>query len=963
MRNLKRVLSLALASAMLFSMMVIGAGAADKKAADLTDMDKVVNKDAVNLMVDLKIIEGKPDGSFAPTETVDRATMAKLVYKVLQGDSDESVFKGTGALKDVTGHWAEGFINYCYSIGIIAGDGTGNFLPGTKVSTVGAAKMMLVALGYDAADRGYVNDSQWSVNIMKDAQSNGLLKGIDQKATDELTRDNAAQMLANTLFAKTRTPEYDRDMGEKYIKSYTVNPTTLGLETYGLMKYVLTVDEIKGSTRLSYSSVSPKVKTSNDSAKVITAATSKDSGLVYTADMVATNVAVYVKVTYELTNDSKEIDTVTYKSLYSSSLVAADTTVLGSSTDGTPINGYAPDATPAIKKDLTTKNSQNKGFIAELYKDGNDVKVTSILNGEVKSNGAATVHADVLAAAKTVGAVVELIDTKESGKADVVKVTVKKVATLTGDATTRTSNDVLEVKVPGVVGAFTEAANVVGYEGLKKDDVVLYTKVGDVYHIEKAAMVEGIVTATNKDGAIYVDGTYYPASGLVSNVLSGWDDWSNTYKFYLDNGKNVIKTEQVTNETSNQYAVILDAKWVEGSTLDASNYAQAKLLLSDGTTQVVTVSKMNGTTLNKDNKGAPLTDLKPDNSTIAYKFFTYLVDSDGKYELKTVSNTTVVKGNSITNNATNFDSSGSIGNSNTVFMVASKDGDKNVYKSYTGIANVPSATLTNASFDSAMITKDNVATYVFLNAKSVTGVASDATYFYVGDKDDYTYYPKTTSNTTAYYQYAGYIDGSEATIKTDELLSSNALYKVNTKNDAGIYTSFDEMTSKMVTGIKVASGGTLQTASDSKTYTYDSGTDVYFVNTDGEMSSGSGLSVDQTNQVLVLTDGKGFAETVYVIEVIGKTSAATVKYTVAGTAGTNIEVASGNASATGTVTGAANAKVVFTVESKEDATYTISSKEVTIPATGSSTVTVDLLSEDGKVTSKLTITVSATGSP
>ena len=41
MRNLKRVLSLALASVMLLGMMVIGAGAADKTAADLTDMDKV----------------------------------------------------------------------------------------------------------------------------------------------------------------------------------------------------------------------------------------------------------------------------------------------------------------------------------------------------------------------------------------------------------------------------------------------------------------------------------------------------------------------------------------------------------------------------------------------------------------------------------------------------------------------------------------------------------------------------------------------------------------------------------------------------------------------------------------------------------------------------------------------------------------------------------------------------------
>ena len=46
MRNLKRVLSLALASVMLLGMMVVGASAADKTYADLTDSDKITNQEA-----------------------------------------------------------------------------------------------------------------------------------------------------------------------------------------------------------------------------------------------------------------------------------------------------------------------------------------------------------------------------------------------------------------------------------------------------------------------------------------------------------------------------------------------------------------------------------------------------------------------------------------------------------------------------------------------------------------------------------------------------------------------------------------------------------------------------------------------------------------------------------------------------------------------------------------------------
>ena len=50
MRNLKRVLSLALAALMLMGMMVVGAGAASK---DFTDASEIKNVEAVDVMVAL----------------------------------------------------------------------------------------------------------------------------------------------------------------------------------------------------------------------------------------------------------------------------------------------------------------------------------------------------------------------------------------------------------------------------------------------------------------------------------------------------------------------------------------------------------------------------------------------------------------------------------------------------------------------------------------------------------------------------------------------------------------------------------------------------------------------------------------------------------------------------------------------------------------------------------------------
>ena len=88
MRNLKRALSLVLALVMVVGLMVVGAGAASYN--DLTDKDEIVNEDAVSMLVSLGVIEGKPDGSYAPQENVDRAQMAKMLSVIMNRSVDNS---------------------------------------------------------------------------------------------------------------------------------------------------------------------------------------------------------------------------------------------------------------------------------------------------------------------------------------------------------------------------------------------------------------------------------------------------------------------------------------------------------------------------------------------------------------------------------------------------------------------------------------------------------------------------------------------------------------------------------------------------------------------------------------------------------------------------------------------------------------------------------------------------------
>ena len=185
MKNLKKVLALGLALVMILGMFTIASAAETKKsAADFTDWDKVEHKDAVALAVDLGIINGLPDGSFGPDQTIDRASWAKLVYFTATGDDNADAYLGTATgLKDIAGNWAESYINYLFANKYIAGDGLGNYMPTGTVTVAAGLKTMLTVLGYDADDRGYQNDAAWAGNIMTDAKRNGLMDEIDRSQT------------------------------------------------------------------------------------------------------------------------------------------------------------------------------------------------------------------------------------------------------------------------------------------------------------------------------------------------------------------------------------------------------------------------------------------------------------------------------------------------------------------------------------------------------------------------------------------------------------------------------------------------------------------------------------------------------------------------------------------------------------------------------------------------------------
>lgn len=193
MKKLKRIAALTLAAACAAT---VFAGAA------FTDQNAIkVDSKVLDTLTEKNVIKGFEDGSFQPDKAVTRAEMAKMIYVLrTNGGTDATTYavKMSTDFNDVNNHWASGYIKYCYAYGIVAGKSSTVFVPDAPVTTVEAAKMLLVYSGVDAAQSG-LTGAQWKANTMKLADRDGLLKGVEADIDAPLPRQYAAQMIYNEL--------------------------------------------------------------------------------------------------------------------------------------------------------------------------------------------------------------------------------------------------------------------------------------------------------------------------------------------------------------------------------------------------------------------------------------------------------------------------------------------------------------------------------------------------------------------------------------------------------------------------------------------------------------------------------------------------------------------------------------------------------------------------------------------
>ncbi|AZJ19079.1 S-layer protein [Bacillus wiedmannii] len=157
----------------------------------------------IDYLVAKKAIEGKPDGTFAPTEAIDRASAAKIMAITLGLEVKEGA---KPSFKDAQDSWAAKYIAAVEKAGVIQGDETGKFNPNNQINRASMATMIVKAYKLDSKVSGELEtkfsdlEKHWGKKAANILVALGITNGTGNgwEPDKSVTRAEAAKFIAKT---------------------------------------------------------------------------------------------------------------------------------------------------------------------------------------------------------------------------------------------------------------------------------------------------------------------------------------------------------------------------------------------------------------------------------------------------------------------------------------------------------------------------------------------------------------------------------------------------------------------------------------------------------------------------------------------------------------------------------------------------------------------------------------------
>ena len=578
---MKKFLSLVLALVMTMSLVTVSAG-----AKDFTDSSKINYAEAVDVLSEAKVIDGYADGAFNPSNTLTRGAAAKIICNLILGPTAASALVADAApYKDVAAnHPFAGYIAYCQKTGIISGYADGTFKPANSLTGYAFMKMLLGALGYDAANEGYTG-ANWSINVAKQAISIGLNDGLkgEFNGVKAVNREEACLYAFNTLNATM--VEYTNQT--IVIANGTVKTDKVAKDMENNARTETIKDDNKMQFAEKYFTNLEKEPTTDDFGRPANKWTYKN-----------TDIGTYVDYSLMV---AEYVGGVSGKEVYNKlGKTAVEKYDLTTTIDGNKSADMVKDLAKDNKKDLTGTDT---GVLTQVF-----------VNDDEKE-----------AAVVEINTYLGIAQADYSEKKDEVSFDVYALKY----ANKTYSMDKSDKKENKSYVTFKVSGEDFDVSKVEEDDAYLFTVAGgEVQTCVPAETVKDTeITSFKKGSNVTAAGTKYEFSYAAYydiTVLSDYTDGTitnlkdTTYNIYLDTYGNLIGLEEV--DAVDNYVFITGAD--AGSSNLSTKTNDANAIFLDGTSKVIEVS---------NTKGAGVAD-----SPIINRWYTYTVDKNGVYTLTAI---------------------------------------------------------------------------------------------------------------------------------------------------------------------------------------------------------------------------------------------------------------------------------------------------------------------------------------
>ncbi|MCB9808433.1 S-layer homology domain-containing protein [Candidatus Peribacteria bacterium] len=161
-----------------------------KQAPLFSDYDESqLGYEAVRSLKEAGVISGYPDGTFQPRGTINRAELLKII---MEGFFPDEIYRETHCFSDIANEWFAPYVCAAKRLGWISGYSDGTFQPSNAINRAEGIKIIVSSLSSDTVQPD-IATGNWFDGYVEAGMDLGILKSLENFFPGaSLTREDAA---------------------------------------------------------------------------------------------------------------------------------------------------------------------------------------------------------------------------------------------------------------------------------------------------------------------------------------------------------------------------------------------------------------------------------------------------------------------------------------------------------------------------------------------------------------------------------------------------------------------------------------------------------------------------------------------------------------------------------------------------------------------------------------------------